>query len=138
MPETQIRKGQNFNCCSCNKIIYRTPQKIFRSKSKKYFCSKSCQTKWRNTQYVGKSHLQWRDGKSTYRDVILRSDRFKICTLCKTEDLRVLAVHHIDQDRNNFKLENLAWLCHNCHRLVHYDKVEKQNFSTEFAKVSQG
>jgi predicted HNH restriction endonuclease len=37
-------------------------------------------------------------------------------------------VHHIDKDRTNNTLKNLAWLCHNCHYLVHHDKLEMQRF----------
>ncbi len=39
-----------------------------------------------------------------------------------------MAVHHIDEDHNNNELGNLAWLCHNCHHLVHHDNVERQRF----------
>lgn len=50
----------------------------------------------------------------------------KICTLCKTEDSRILAVHHIDKNRRNNDLKNLIWLCHNCHFLVHHYDVERE------------
>ena len=48
-----------------------------------------------------------------------RSHTPKVCTLCQITDVRVMAVHHIDEDRTNNKIENLVWLCHNCHHLVH-------------------
>lgn len=57
-----------------------------------------------------------------------------MCTLCKTEDKRVLATHHIDRNRLNNSVNNLAWLCHNCHFLVHHDNVETQRFADIIAK----
>jgi predicted HNH restriction endonuclease len=38
----------------------------------------------------------------------------------------VLAVHHVDQNRTNNKVTNLAWLCHNCHHLVHRYPIERK------------
>ncbi|MDP3989021.1 MAG: HNH endonuclease [bacterium] len=46
--------------------------------------------------------------------------------MCLTNCSMVLIVHHIDHDRNNGALDNLVWLCHNCHRLVHNYKEEKE------------
>jgi predicted HNH restriction endonuclease len=43
-----------------------------------------------------------------------------VCVLCKVSDKRILAVHHKDNNRKNNKVENLVWLCHNCHILVHH------------------
>jgi hypothetical protein len=120
------RKGKEEKCFICGKTSYYSQQRLERCKSKKYFCGKSCQTKWRNTQYSGPKHMLWKNGRWTYRDVILRSGKAKMCNLCKTKDERVLAVHHVDENKLNFNLENLAWLCHNCHKLVHCDSVEKQ------------
>lgn len=129
MQRMYYKTGIFFKCHSCSKEVYKTPTQIKRSKSKKYFCSKSCQTKWRNTQYVGDRHKNWKDGYSRYRKILLGSSTQKVCLLCKENDVRVLAVHHIDQDHTNQRIENLAWLCHNCHHLVHHDSVSKQKFS---------
>ena len=41
------------------------------------------------------------------------------CELCATVDERVIVVHHKDKNRTNNKLDNLAWLCRNCHYIVH-------------------
>ena len=51
-----------------------------------------------------------------------------MCNFCRVSDARILAVHHIDGNRENNKLENLAWLCHNCHYLVHHFDQEKRKF----------
>ncbi len=115
-------KGTHVKCEICKKEIWRTPSKIRRSKSRKYFCNKSCQTLWRNSiVYVGKNHPNWKNGGTMYRKILQRSTKEKICCLCEIKDERILAVHHIDKNRKNSKLENLIWLCHNCHFLVHHD-----------------
>lgn len=70
----------------------------------------------------------WKNGQSTYRKVMLRSQTKEKCLFCGEADARVLIVHHIDKNRKNYKVENLAWLCHNCHYLVHHYDLEMQKF----------
>lgn len=122
------KTGQIINCHSCNKEVYKTKKALRVSKSKTYFCTKSCQTKWRNSVFIGPLHANWKDGRHSYRSVLPRNKIPAICKLCKTKDKRVLAVHHIDKNRKNNKVENLSWLCHNCHHLVHHDKKEQEKF----------
>lgn len=124
----QDKKGKKVNCFVCGKEIYREISKILKSKSGKFFCNKSCQTKWRNKEFSGEKSLMWKGGESTYRKVMMKSLVVKRCLLCGERDKRVLVVHHIDQNRKNYKVENLVWLCHNCHYLVHHDRVEMQKF----------
>jgi hypothetical protein len=112
-------------CHRCGMKVYRTPRDVSRSKSRRFFCTKSCQTIWRNSVlYTGKNHANWRGGESTYRDVLHRAKVDKRCQLCKTEDERVLIVHHIDKNRKNNTLKNLIWLCANCHMLIHNHGVK--------------
>ena len=116
------RTGKIVNCHACGKEVYKTKKALRVSKSKTYFCTKSCQTKWRNSIFVGPKHANWIDGRNSYKSVMLRNKVPKICKLCKNVDSRVLAVHHLDHNRKNSSLSNLIWLCHNCHFLVHHDK----------------
>lgn len=114
-------------CYACGKEVYKTKKALRVSKSKTYFCTKSCQTKWRNSVFIGPKHANWKDGSASYRSVMLKNKIPQVCRLCRTDDLRVLAVHHIDRNRKNSALSNLAWLCHNCHFLLHhYEEVEKK------------
>lgn len=122
------RKGKIMFCHVCGIETYKIQKALKNSKSGKFFCGKSCQTKWRNQEFIGSKHSNWKNGRSAYRSVLSRNKIIKICTLCRTSDERVLAVHHIDKDRLNNDLANLAWLCHNCHFLVHHDNVERQRF----------
>ncbi len=114
------KNGYFVDCSICKEKVYK-PKRIFlRSKSKKYFCSKTCQAIWRNKVFSGTNHPNWKFGKYVYRTLLERNNVPAICVLCKVTDKRVLAVHHIDHDHSNNKLENLTYLCHNCHHLVHH------------------
>lgn len=114
--------GQLVKCFICEKQIYRSKARLNKSLSGKYFCTKSCQTIWRNQIYIGENSSNWKNGKHTYRQILKRSGKKIICTLCNIEDERILIVHHKDNNRENNKEENLLWLCFNCHFLVHHYK----------------
>ncbi len=121
------RTGKMMKCHSCGKEAYKTKKALRVSKSKKYFCTKSCQTKWRNSVFIGPKHANWKEGKFAYRSVLTRHKVPKVCGICRTKDGRVLAVHHVDHSRINNSISNLAWLCHNCHFLLHhYKDIEKK------------
>ena len=124
------KTGKIVNCHACGKEVYKTKKALRVSKSKTYFCTKSCQTKWRNSVFVGPKHANWKDGRHSYKSVMLRNKVPKFCKLCKNEDSRVLAVHHLDHNRKNSNLSNLIWLCHNCHFLVHHDKETIKRMET--------
>ena len=128
------RKGKEVSCHTCGQAVYKPLGRLKRSKSKYYFCTKSCQTIWRNTEFIGPKHANWRHGGSAYRSVLDRNKISKSCTLCGSEDARILAVHHVDRNKLNNRINNLAWLCHNCHHLVHHDSVEGQRFLVKFNK----
>lgn len=123
-----LKTGKKVSCAICGKEIYRAKEKLARAKSKKYFCSKSCQTRWRNSTFIGKKHANWKDGRYAYRSILGRHKVPRVCGLCGTKDGRVLAVHHIDGSHHNNRLQNLAWLCHNCHFLVHHYPDEREKF----------
>jgi len=114
-------KGKFVNCEICGKTVWRAPRKIKHSKSGKFFCNKSCQTLWRNKEFSGMRHANWKNGESVkYRERMTHSRVPQICNVCKNQDTRVLAVHHLDKNRRNNNLDNLAWVCHNCHYLIHH------------------
>jgi hypothetical protein len=123
-----MKNGKIVKCFICKKDVYKTLKALRTSKSKKYFCTKKCQTIWRNSIYIGSKHANFTTGRSSYKSVLSRNKVPKICKLCGTKDVRILAVHHIDQNRENNKLKNLMWLCHNCHHLVHRYPDERNKF----------
>jgi len=114
-------KGKIVDCYMCKKGTYRSPKELRVSKSGKFFCSKSCQTIWRNTSFMGPLSANWKYGGSTYRNTLIKSDKKQACRLCKIDNPIILAAHHKDHNRKNNALDNLTWLCFNCHYLVHHD-----------------
>ena len=120
-----FKNGVFKKCSVCNKEVYLTPSRFENSKSGKFFCDKSCQTKWRNTEFIGSKHANFKDGSKTYQTILKRHKVPQICAYCREKDVRVLATHHVDENHKNNDINNLVWLCHNCHLLVHYDKVKK-------------
>ena len=118
------RTGEILACSICGKKVWRTPKDIRVSKSGKFFCTKSCQTLWRNKYFSGSKHPNWQGGKFIdYREILLKVDEKLACKLCGHDDKRVIVAHHIDKDRTNHHPSNLVWLCHNCHYLVHNYKI---------------
>jgi len=113
------KTGKNIKCDICGKETWKMLKDIKKSKSGKFFCGKSCQTKWRNEFFSGEKHYFWKGGEYTYRNNLIKADVERICKRCGNDDVRVLDAHHIDKDRQNSNIENLVWLCKNCHHLLH-------------------
>lgn len=119
--------GKFFDCYICKKQIYRSISKIKHSKSGNFFCSKTCQTLWRNTYYSEEKHPNWINGIRSYRNKLLKSNAEQFCLCCNSTDFRVLIAHHIDHNRENNNISNLVWMCLNCHHLIHnYSEFEKK------------
>ena len=116
--------GKSVNCGTCGEKTYKARHELKHSKSKKYFCNKSCFAIWKNKHLlIGKNHPKWKNGEASYREMMLRSKIIQICNKCRIKDIRVLLIHHIDRNRKNNKISNLKWLCRNCHYLVHDRKT---------------
>lgn len=115
------KKGKFVNCDTCGNQTWKAPKDLKHAKSGKFFCSKKCQTIWRNTYYIHNRHANWTGGMYSYKNHLSRQDGIEqVCKLCKNTDSRILAVHHLDKNRQNNEVSNLIWLCHNCHFLVHH------------------
>ena len=115
------KTGKFIACYICGKKTWKTPKQTDHSKSGKFFCGKSCQTLWRNKEFRGPRHHNWKGGKYIiHKSLLLENDIKAVCKLCKSKDERVLAVHHLDKNRKNNNVKNLVFLCQNCHHLVHY------------------
>lgn len=116
-------RGKFVFCDQCNKEIWRIPKQLNHSKSGKFFCSKRCQTLWRNKVYSGERHPLWKGGYDGYRKTLLSTGLPVVCNMCGYSNERVLIAHHRDCDRKNPKVDNLIWLCRNCHYLIHEGKT---------------
>lgn len=117
------KTGKHVACHQCGKLVWRIPKELAHSKSGKSFCGKSCQTKWRNRQYIGEKHPNWKGGEYIYYRIMQRHNISPICKTCGMEDKRVLLIHHIDHNRKNNDISNLMWLCRNCHYITHQGKT---------------
>lgn len=117
------RTGKYVACEICSKVVWKTQKALKNSKSKKFFCNKSCQTKWRNAEFVGPKHANWRGGEYTYQLVMEKNKIPAVCSSCSIKDKRVLVIHHMDHDRKHNTIDNLMWLCRNCHYLIHDGKT---------------
>lgn len=116
------KKGRDVRCDVCGDEIHRSPQQIVHSRSGLFFCTKRCQTLWRNKYFIGDKHANWINGESSYREILKRAGIEVECRLCHVNNKILLSVHHIDHNRQNNDISNLIWLCFNCHYLVHHDK----------------
>lgn len=109
--------GNHIKCGVCSKDIYRRIKQ--KSKSGKYFCSRSCATVFNNSLKVGSKHPNFKDGLTeAYRKKAFSFYKTK-CELCSYSIKEVLQVHHIDKNRSNNKVENLVILCPTHHREIH-------------------
>jgi len=116
-------KGKFVFCDQCGERIWRAPKQLKHSKSGKFFCSKKCQTLWRNKVYSGENHPLWKGGYDKYRTILLSTNKPRVCVECGYKDERVLIVHHKDHNRKNKNIDNLEWLCRNCHYVIHKFKT---------------
>lgn len=83
---------------------------------------------------AGENHYNWQGGKSfepyntdwteTLKRSIRERDKY-ICQLCEAhqdECNRMLAVHHIDYNKQNCNPDNLITLCMSCHIKTNYNR----------------
>lgn len=122
--DKSLVRGKFFPCTTCQKPIWRMPKEIQKSIGKRFFCNKACHAGFKNNLWsFGDEHFNWRGGKSVYRQLMLRASKQPVCHDCSTANQHVLVVHHLDENRKNNHLDNLRWLCRNCHYLNHKGKT---------------
>ena len=120
----RMHNGSEFRCSACGRKLYRTKLQIKRSRINKFFCNKSCFAVWKNKNiFYGDKHGNWKGSSNVYRSIMLRNKIRAVCSKCGITDIKVLVVHHIDQNRKNNNIDNLVWLCRNCHYLAHKGKT---------------
>ena len=122
------KNGKNVSCSYCGIEVYRSQKDLKGSKSGKYFCSNKCLLEWIYKKHGGRSN--WKGGLYTeYRKKLIKHSKKTSCLLCNEDNFKMLVVHHIDKNRKNNLVNNLMWLCFNCHFLVHYYKKEAEILS---------
>ena len=109
------------SCKECGKTFNRQRHAI----GENVFCSKSCSNAHSNRKHTGPNARNFKHGKSMYRDLAL-SKYQKVCMICGCDKEYAIQVHHIDGDRSNGSIDNLAVLCANCHLGVHKEAIKLQ------------
>lgn len=122
-----IAKKIKCTCAYCGKEILKTPSEIKRSKYGNVFCNKSCACSYNNSHFRTKeNNPNWKGGRlgsNTYLTYAYRAYQ-PSCAVCGIEDKDVLQVHHIDLNHDNNDIDNLIFLCANCHSKVHRGGLE--------------
>ena len=118
-------------CAYCGKKFHRAPSKI---RSEFMFCSRECKDMAQRIesgdvfQEMRPEHYD--TNTTTYRAKALRNYEHK-CAVCGwDEDVDVLEVHHIDENREHNALDNLIILCPICHKKLTTGKYVLQGRET--------
>ncbi len=128
------KKGNIFDCFVCSKKTFKSLKYIRLSKSKKFFCSRQCSTRYLNLRQREEKNPNWKGGQSSYKKILPRYVSKSQCFFCNVRDQRILIVHHVDKNRDNNSPNNLVWLCQNCHFLVHHETHTSSVFHEKFKK----
>lgn len=119
-------------CAYCGKEFYRANSKLDNSKSGLYFCCREhkdlAQKITFGLEEIWPSHYdEDSNAKSSYRKRALQNYPCK-CAVCGwDEDVDILEVHHIDENREHNTLDNLIILCPICHRKLTSHKYKLIN-----------
>lgn len=111
-----------YNCDYCGETFTRKASAPKGSKSGLLFCKRACkdaaQRLSSGVAAIQPPHYGTANGLYSYRDLAFPVFP-KTCMACgwnKYEQL--IEVHHIDSDRSNNDISNLAVLCPTCHRAI--------------------
>lgn len=123
-------------CAYCHKIFFREPSKLNNSKSGLVFCCREhkdlAQQIDSGNQFDNIRPSHYHNGEN-YRQRAFRKYQPE-CSVCGwDEDIDVLEVHHIDENRQNNDLSNLIILCPICHKkltthkyiLINRNRIQK-------------
>lgn len=109
----QLKTKVEVVCAKCSNIFLKRPSAIQASKSGLTFCSRKCKDDaQRLVNGFGALHPDHYGSTNRYRDIAYRVFPRK-CMACSFFDEypELMQVHHIDSDRNNNDISNLAVLC---------------------------
>ena len=120
-------------CAYCGKKFIKPLSKTVNSKSGLFFCCREhkdlAQRVESGYQFenIRPEHYNTSTSISTYRTFALRNYPNE-CAICHyKEDVDILEVHHIDENRENNSLNNLIILCPICHKKLTTHKYKLIN-----------
>ena len=113
--ETKLGKLKDFEvtCYNCGSIIIVNEREKKHPIKEKYYCSKNCA----NSQGgKAKANLDEKNGNMNYVTLAKRYNEEK-CIVCGFD--KIISVHHINENHNDNRKENLVILCPNHHHMFH-------------------
>lgn len=121
--ETHIKKCEN-----CQKEFEYVGRMKTKSFNKPMYCSISCsnnRTKW------------WSSNSKNYRTIARQNNEKFKCVVCGFD--KIVAIHHIDENKKNNDPSNLIPLCPNHHEMCHSKyKSEIKPYIDEWQKTFWG
>lgn len=122
---------EKVKCAYCGKEFVLSKSKAEKSKSGFHFCCREhkdlAQTIDFGLKEIWPDHYAECTSVYNYRKKAFREYPNK-CSVCGwNEDIDILEVHHIDEDRENNELDNLIILCPICHRKLTNHKYKLIN-----------
>lgn len=116
-------KTPNCKCAYCEKPIYKSPTKLAQSKHNLHFCCREHKDLAQRLNGITELHPpHYGNGKDHSRYRALAKQNFEQkCARCNYNlHPEILQVHHKDRNRENNTIENLEYLCPNCHETEHF------------------
>lgn len=111
---TKVQKVE-LTCAWCGKKFERYPSDTKKNKSGFFYCCREHGNLHKNKLRYDSG--EW-DNSSNYRLKAFSTYDHK-CACCGwDEDIRILEVHHIDENHDNNSIDNLIILCPICHRKI--------------------
>ena len=148
LSENKINKNRvKLQCSYCGEYFFRIKSKLDNSKNGLYFCCRKHKDLAQRLDSGDKFDvfrpLHYGDINSNYRDIAFRNypNECAVCGYNEDNDISLLEVHHIDEDRSNNEINNLIILCPNCHRKLTSQKyilvdrikiIKKENNNNNF------
>lgn len=114
-------KYTTIKCDYCGKIVKRLKSEVRDNKTGYHYCSRECGNRHKNISYTNNvdSTAYRRNAFNYYPNE---------CELCGyKEEIKILEVHHIDENRNNNDIKNLMILCPNCHKKLTLHLIKLKN-----------
>lgn len=94
-------------CECCSKEYVWQGRKNTKAFELSRFCSRSC---------AANRSSWWKDNATRYTTIAKQNHEYK-CVVCGFD--KIVAIHHIDENKKNNKPNNLIPLCPNHHEMVH-------------------
>lgn len=110
-------------CTYCGNKFHKLNSKLI-AKSGKYFCTRKCKDTAQQIASQCDVLKPGHYGTSYFWKINDNKRNNNCCEICGESRLYILAIHHLDGNRNNNHPDNLKTLCFNCHGLHHLDLVK--------------